>query len=137
MPKPVYGVVAMIQRGAALLVIRRAAGRAAAGAWCFPGGAVEAGESPAQAIEREVAEEVGLTGRAVEYLWRWTRPDGELVLDWWRVEPAGYDLVPNPVEVGECRWLTLPEIRRMPGVLPGLLEFLDRFEVRLSPARSE
>jgi ADP-ribose pyrophosphatase YjhB (NUDIX family) len=46
-----------------LLLIRR--GRDPhRGRWSLPGGRVEAGESPEQAIEREVLEETGLTVRA-------------------------------------------------------------------------
>jgi 8-oxo-dGTP diphosphatase len=46
-----------------LLLIRR--GHAPhAGAWSLPGGRVEAGETPEQAVEREVREETGLEVRA-------------------------------------------------------------------------
>lgn len=121
----VRGVVAVIRRGPGFLLIRRAEGMAAAGTWCFPGGAIEPGESSAEAIVREVAEEVGLQGRAVEKVWHWTRPDGRLVLDWWRVEGTNDRLVPNPAEVAEVRWMTEAEIRTTPGVLPGVLQFMD------------
>ena len=75
---------------------------------------------------REVAEEVGLPSRAIEQVWEWTREDGGLVLDWWRVEQLGELIVPNRDEVAEFRWMTEAEIRSTPGVLPGLLQFLDR-----------
>jgi hypothetical protein len=65
--------------------------------------------------------------RPVEQMWRWTREDGKLLLDWWRVEAGSDRLRPNPAEVAEACWLTPAEIRKLPDVLPGLLEFLDRF----------
>jgi 8-oxo-dGTP diphosphatase len=123
----VYGVVAVLARGDQLLLIRRARGVAAGGRWCLPGGGVEPGESSSQAIVREMAEELGITVRPVEQVWRWTREDGKLLLDWWRVEAGSDRLRPNPAEVAEARWLTPAEIRKLPDVLPGLLEFLDRF----------
>ena len=50
-------------RGGRLLLIRR--GHAPhAGSWSLPGGRVEAGETPEQAVEREVREETGLEVRA-------------------------------------------------------------------------
>ncbi|GIP35457.1 NUDIX domain-containing protein [Paenibacillus sp. J2TS4] len=36
--------------------------------WCFPGGGVEAGESPEQAVERELMEETGLSIRIQQRL---------------------------------------------------------------------
>jgi len=55
-------------RGDRLLVARRAAGAHLAGYWEFPGGKVEAGEDPARAAARELAEETGLTAGALEPL---------------------------------------------------------------------
>ena len=41
--KIIEGVVGVMQRDEKYLVIRRAAGVRAPGAWCFPGGTIEAG----------------------------------------------------------------------------------------------
>ena len=123
----VHGAVAALCRGERLLLIRRAEDIRSGGRWCLPGGAIEPGESSGQAVVREMAEELGLTVRAVEQVWRWTRPDGKLMLDWWLVESSSDRLELNPAEVAEARWLTPAEIRKIPDVLPGLLEFLDTF----------
>jgi mutator protein MutT len=49
------------QSDAALLLTRRAAGlRNHAGQWAFPGGRVDAGESPEETALREMREEIGL-----------------------------------------------------------------------------
>ena len=56
---PVPAVVAVIHRGRRILLTRRAA-EPYAGTWDLPGGFVEAGERPDQALRRELREELGL-----------------------------------------------------------------------------
>jgi len=51
---------AVIRRGGLVLLARRAPGRAMAGLWEFPGGRVEPGETPAQALVRELREEMNV-----------------------------------------------------------------------------
>ncbi|WP_341231297.1 (deoxy)nucleoside triphosphate pyrophosphohydrolase [Nocardioides salarius] len=52
-------VGAAIVRGARVLAARRTTPPEAAGRWELPGGKVEPGEQPADALEREIAEELG------------------------------------------------------------------------------
>lgn len=49
-----------------VLVQQRPEGTAMAGLWEFPGGKIEAGESPEAALVRELAEELGITVRTEE-----------------------------------------------------------------------
>ncbi|HEX4853477.1 Nudix family hydrolase [Arenimonas sp.] len=61
-PKPPVHVVAAVLRDARgrILLARRTAGRDLAGAWEFPGGKVEPGETALEALERELREELGI-----------------------------------------------------------------------------
>ncbi len=118
------GVVVVVRRGPRFLMIRRAAGIPAGGAWCFVGGAIEPGESQKDAVVREFREEVGGTVRPVARIWQYTRPDGKLHLYWWLAELDDDELCPNPAEVAELRWCTPDEVEALPGILDGNVSFL-------------
>ncbi len=61
MPNVIYvAAAALIDADGRVLVTQRPAGKAHAGKWEFPGGKVEAGETPEQAVNRELREELGL-----------------------------------------------------------------------------
>jgi 8-oxo-dGTP pyrophosphatase MutT (NUDIX family) len=60
-----------------VLLVQRAGGRFWGGFWDVPGGAVEAGESTPQAVERQFLEETGIAVKAVQELARQTNVDGE------------------------------------------------------------
>lgn len=51
----------LIDAAGRFLVTSRPAGKVYAGHWEFPGGKIEAGESVAQALQRELHEELGIT----------------------------------------------------------------------------
>ncbi|MEK8141712.1 NUDIX domain-containing protein [Streptomyces sp. M10(2022)] len=44
--------------------------------WTLPGGGIEPGESPQDAVLREVAKETGLTGVSVQYVYDVPYPSG-------------------------------------------------------------
>jgi len=115
----------VIVRQERLLVIRRAAGVAAPGMYCFPGGGIEGDESEEQAIVRELDEELGIAVRPVRQLWRSVTERG-VDLVWWlaTMEPAA-TIVPNPAEVASVHWFTLDELATLEGLLSGNRRFLE------------
>jgi len=60
-----YGLV---QRDRHILLVRLTDVTPSPGSWSLPGGGIDHGEHPAQAVVRELHEETGLAGRVVELL---------------------------------------------------------------------
>ncbi|WP_338545879.1 Nudix family hydrolase [Pseudomonas benzopyrenica] len=71
-----------------ILIAQRPAHKHQGGLWEFPGGKVEAGEAPAVALERELAEELGIRVTAARPLLqvRHDYPDQAVLLDVWQVD---------------------------------------------------
>jgi 8-oxo-dGTP diphosphatase len=53
--------VALIDADDRILIAQRPEGKALAGLWEFPGGKIDAGERPEEALIRELREELGIT----------------------------------------------------------------------------
>jgi ADP-ribose pyrophosphatase YjhB (NUDIX family) len=105
------------------LLLVRHAGAGAEDGWAVPGGAVDLGESPAQAAVREIREETGLRIdrlRLLEVLggadYEVTYPNGDrvaYVTAVYRASVAGGSPVPDREEISELGWFTrsrLPDI---------------------------
>ncbi|MEV8098802.1 (deoxy)nucleoside triphosphate pyrophosphohydrolase [Kitasatospora sp. NPDC085879] len=99
---------ALVHRGR-VLAARRSAPPETAGYWEFPGGKAEPGETQAQALERELAEELGVRARALHPLpggWP-VRPGLELRI--WAAELLSGE--PRPLaDHSEVRWLGAGEL---------------------------
>lgn len=60
LPTVLVVAVALIDPDGRVLIAQRPEGKALAGLWEFPGGKVEPGERPEQALVRELKEELGI-----------------------------------------------------------------------------
>ena len=119
------GVVVVVVRDGRFLMIKRAEGILAGGAWCFVGGGIEPGESQEAAVRREFFEEVGGVAQPVRKIWEFRRSDGKLLLHWWLAMLQSNSLHPNSTEVAELRWCTPHDIAQLPDVLGSNTAFLD------------
>ena len=88
-----------------VLFAQRPVGKHLAGQWEFPGGKLEPGETPRQALVRELIEELGIVVLRAEPLlvvpWRYGECD--LMLDAWRV--LQWDGTPVAAEGQALQWL--------------------------------
>jgi ADP-ribose pyrophosphatase len=122
-----YGVIAVTMRNGKLLTIRRSRFVVAPRTICFPGGGIEPGETPEQAVVREFREELGETISPVQEIWQSITP-WRVHLRWWIVRlPEPFALTPNPQEVESIEWLTFAELRAHPDLLSSNIPFLDHF----------
>jgi 8-oxo-dGTP diphosphatase len=119
-----HGVVGIVVRDGRLLVIRRSMWVEAPGTYCFPGGAIEDGETEAEALRREFREELGVAIEPLRRIWQ-SRTEWNVQLAWWLVElPQHESLRPHRDEVASTHWLTVDEIRVLPHLLSSNLQFL-------------
>jgi 8-oxo-dGTP diphosphatase len=101
------------------------------GKWEFPGGAVEFGEDPKDALVRECQEEIGCTIKIVRLLpylhtGVWHKTNGEVVqvfVSCFEAKIANGVPKPSEQEVSEIQWYTPEEIRKLDS-LPGTNEFV-------------
>lgn len=111
--RPVHVVAAVLRdaRGRVLLA-RRTAGRDLAGAWEFPGGKVEAGETALQALGRELDEELGIRVLAAEPLISVPQayPGKRIVLDVHTVQ--AFEGTPRGRERQALAWSPLEKLSR-------------------------
>jgi 8-oxo-dGTP diphosphatase len=122
-----------------LLAARRSAPPALAGRWELPGGKVEPGETPLGALDREIAEELGVRLRLGAELpgpdggaWRLTET---YTMRLWLAEVA--DGVPEPrLEHDQLRWLAAGEWFSVPW-LDADLRILEALDAAVRSAAAE
>ena len=113
MKKATLEVVAAVvfDRGK-LLCCQRPEGKAHAGKWEFPGGKLEKGETAAQALIRELAEELNYQVNPLDEMYRLAvhpTPERELVLHFVRAYPVSGSQ-PESCENQQFRWITTAEL---------------------------
>jgi 8-oxo-dGTP diphosphatase len=130
-PRPVqpdgktHGVAVAVSDGQGRwLLVRRSALVAAPLKVCFPGGAVELGETQADAVIREMAEELGVAVRPVRCIWQWDYTESNVLLFGWLAEIEPGPIQPNAAEIAEVMWLTPDEAIAHPDALHTNRHFL-------------
>jgi 8-oxo-dGTP diphosphatase len=114
-------VAALVRDGTKVLMSRRRPDQPMPGLWEFPGGKVEPGESPIEALEREVNEELGCAvavGRIHEVVFH---PYGDFDLYMLVYEASISSGTPRAVQVAEVAWIEaarLPELDLLPADYP-------------------
>ncbi|WUJ68683.1 NUDIX domain-containing protein [Kribbella soli] len=112
------GAAAAVMDGDRLLLTKRTDNDE----WCMPGGAVEPGERPAEAAERETLEETGLSVRVTGLVGVYSNPDVVVVYpDGNRVQVVGVVFRAEAVsgeagtsaEVSESGWFTAEEAAQL------------------------
>ncbi len=132
----IYVVGAAILRGDTCLVALRSESMREPGRWEFPGGKVEAGESAADALKREIDEELGCEIRPTELLGesRVATQNGSLRLEVYEAELISG--VPHPGEHQEVRWAGAAELVTLSWapadvpIVPAVIERLRRPQAR-------
>ncbi len=107
-------VLGYIERDGAVLLSRRAPGTPLAGCWEFPGGKVEAGETLAAALRRELREELGIEATVGEELavTRYAYPEIHVELHVLRVTHLHGE--PAPCGVADVRWIPFATLHTVP-----------------------
>lgn len=88
-------VAAIAIRDGNVLLARRKPGESNAGLWEFPGGTIKEGETPQQALEREIWEELGVKAKAGPVVARNEHryPGGAIMLVAVQVELESFDFI--------------------------------------------
>ena len=106
-----YVAAALILRGDTILICQRGAQQAMAFKWEFPGGKIEPGETPEQALARELNEELGIRaeiGAFVTRVHHTYRNGGAVDLQFFAVHSFEGELV-NHV-FNDFRWVSRKDL---------------------------
>jgi mutator protein MutT len=103
---------AVVERDGRFLVTRRIKGTHLEGLWEFPGGKCDAGESLAECLQREIAEELGTRVIVGEEIFRITHeyPGRSITLHFFACSLTGD---PRPLIGQEMQWVARKDLRSL------------------------
>lgn len=101
---------AVIENNGRILIAKRRKDDPLRDKWEFPGGKIEAGETPEECLMRELREELGIEAKVVEFVCssRYDYSHVSIELLAYRVRHVSGEYVPRDHE--EVRWVTREEL---------------------------
>ncbi|WP_446666743.1 (deoxy)nucleoside triphosphate pyrophosphohydrolase [Flexivirga sp. B27] len=111
MAKQINVVGAVLVRDGTVLAAQRGPGMALAGHWEFPGGKIEVGESPQEALERELQEELLCTVKVGDHVetTSYEYDFGVVTLTTYFATLTSGE--PRATEHSELRWIPVADLR--------------------------
>lgn len=108
----VAGIVWQPQAPRRFLIAQRLKGKHLQDYWEFPGGKLEAGESPWQALQRELEEEINIVPtRATPFMQVYYRyPERNVLLDTWMIEEYSGEVASGERQL--LHWIEVTEADR-------------------------
>ena len=104
-------VAGLIQREGLILICQRQAGHWHGLKWEFPGGKVEDGEQPAEALARELKEELGITAKVGPLLLRHPyQYPGRQPIELFFFEVEGFEGEPQNLDFESICWVQAKEL---------------------------
>jgi 8-oxo-dGTP diphosphatase len=104
----------VLVEGGKVLLAQRKEGTHLAGKWEFPGGKVEPGEDPRDALRRELAEEIGIdaaVGEIVEVTFhRYDDAEKAVLLLFFEASRRPGSPEPRPLDVAALKWADLRDL---------------------------
>lgn len=124
-------VTGLLRKGTKVLVGQRPVGHSLAGQWEFPGGKIEKGESPEEALARELHEELGIEAQVGTLKLASTHSYGDtgiVILFYevlfWKGEPKTvHHMELRWIEPSELQSLSIPDANRK--ILPRIVDCLN------------
>ena len=109
-------VAGVLEQNGLILVMHRLPGGAVGGLWEFPGGKVEQGEDPEEALEREWMEETGLRVSVGREITRgsFTHQGKDVQLIAFEVQLSEESVEPELREHDDWKWVAPDQIHNLP-----------------------
>ena len=127
------GVV--LEKGRVLLTQRKV-GAHLEGLWEFPGGKVEPGEDPRDALKRELREELGIevmVGDAVDVTFhKYEEADKAVLLLFFDATRTNHSAEPTAIDVAAFQWATVSDLDALTRSRPPTVLIVRKVKARLN-----
>ncbi len=116
-----------------ILITKRMEDSHLAGMWEFPGGKVDGGETPEQALVREIFEELNVTVDVKRLLWeeQFDYPTKSIYIRFYLCTLTSPQTEIQPIEVADYRWVSIEELTNY-AFPPADAAFIEKLQTHFS-----